>query len=113
MSYPPEPPEVRAEAVEQLTRIRPDDPSIPFEHRTRTGDAAEEITALAREAGCDLIVMGTHGRTGLARWLMGSVAEKVLRHALCPVLTVKTPTPLAETAADSAPVRLGVGTSAN
>jgi nucleotide-binding universal stress UspA family protein len=46
---------------------------------------------IAKESGCDLIVMGTHGRTGVGRLLMGSVAEKVLRGATCPVLTVKTP----------------------
>jgi len=40
---------------------------------------------------CDLIVMGTHGRTGLGRLLVGSVAEEVLRKAVCPVLVVKTP----------------------
>jgi nucleotide-binding universal stress UspA family protein len=45
---------------------------------------------VAKETGCDLIVMGTHGRTGLGRLLMGSVAETVLRKAPCPVLTVKS-----------------------
>jgi nucleotide-binding universal stress UspA family protein len=40
-----------------------------------------------------LIVLGTHGRTGLARLMMGSVAEKVMRGATCPVVTVKTPPP--------------------
>jgi hypothetical protein len=48
---------------------------------------------VADEATCDLIVMGTHGRRGLGRLLMGSVAEQVVRKALCPVLTVKTPLP--------------------
>ena len=43
------------------------------------------------ETGADLIVMGTHGRTGLRRLLMGSVAEQVVRKATCPVLTVRTP----------------------
>jgi len=47
-----------------------------------------EILQLARESGCDLIVMGTHGRTGLEHLLMGSVAERVLRTASVPVLTV-------------------------
>jgi nucleotide-binding universal stress UspA family protein len=46
----------------------------------------------------DLIVMGTHGRTGLPRLLMGSVAEKVLRKALCPVLVVKAPFAVTEAA---------------
>ncbi len=48
-----------------------------------------EIVAYARECDADLIVMGTHGRSGLAHALLGSVAEKVLRKAPCPVLTVR------------------------
>jgi nucleotide-binding universal stress UspA family protein len=46
----------------------------------------------------DIIVIGTHGRTGLTRLLMGSVAEAIVRRATCPVLTVKQPTPVAATA---------------
>ena len=55
------------------------DPDIRVETRLEDGDAAEEILRVAEEAGCDLIVMGTHGRSGLGRLLMGSVAEAVLR----------------------------------
>jgi nucleotide-binding universal stress UspA family protein len=51
------------------------------------GQAAEEIAKKA-EAGFDLVVMGTHGRTGLSHLVMGSVAQKVVRLAHCPVLTV-------------------------
>jgi nucleotide-binding universal stress UspA family protein len=47
---------------------------------------------VARELNCDMIVIGSHGRTGLSRLLMGSVAERVVRRATCPVLTVKAPT---------------------
>jgi nucleotide-binding universal stress UspA family protein len=54
-----------------------------------TGDAWHEIVKLAEEGQFDLIVMGTHGRTGIKHALMGSVAEKVLRKATCPVLTVR------------------------
>jgi nucleotide-binding universal stress UspA family protein len=50
-----------------------------------------EIIRLAREADVDLIVMGTHGRTGLRHVLMGSVCDKVVRKAPCPVLTVRHP----------------------
>lgn len=57
------------------------------------GDPSSEILRIAAESKADLIIMGTHGRSGLGRLLMGSVAEKVLRHATCPVLTVKTPIP--------------------
>ena len=55
------------------------------------GDPAEEILRVAKENKCDVIVLGTHGRRGIGRLVMGSVAEQVLRRADCPVLTVKTP----------------------
>ena len=58
---------------------------------TAQGTPFYEILATARETGADLIVMATHGRTGLAHLLLGSVAEKVVRMAPCPVLTVKPP----------------------
>jgi len=61
-------------------------------------DPAGEILRLAAEVECDLIVLGTHGRTGLGRVLLGSVAEQVLRRAPCPVLTVKMPLPAAGSA---------------
>jgi nucleotide-binding universal stress UspA family protein len=50
-----------------------------------------EIRAAAERYRADLIVMGTHGRTGLAHAVLGSVAERVVQHAPCPVLTVKAP----------------------
>jgi nucleotide-binding universal stress UspA family protein len=53
------------------------------------GFAAREITSKAREGAFDLIVMGTHGRTGLSHLLLGSVAERVVQAAHCPVLTVR------------------------
>lgn len=56
----------------------------------RTGDARDLINETARELGADLIVMGTHGRRGLSRALLGSVAETVVRSAPCAVLTVRT-----------------------
>ena len=55
------------------------------------GDAAAEIVRVARERGVDLIVIASHGRTGLGRILFGSTAEEVVRHAPCPVLVVKPP----------------------
>lgn len=64
---------------------------VTMERRLKEGDAATEILRSAAEVKADLIVMGTHGRRGLGRLLMGSVAEQILRQAACPVLTVKTP----------------------
>ena len=55
------------------------------------GEAASEIVRVARERGADLIVISSHGRTGLGRILFGSTAESVVRHAHCPVLVVKPP----------------------
>jgi nucleotide-binding universal stress UspA family protein len=77
----------------QLERVQAHDPRVVIEHRLIEGEPAGEILRVAREAGCGLIVMGTHGRTGLGRLLMGSVAEHVVRKAPCPVLTIKSPFP--------------------
>jgi nucleotide-binding universal stress UspA family protein len=76
---------------DQLQQIRPTNPNIPVHHVFLQGDPATEIVNYAAGAGIDLIVMGTHGRTGLERLLLGSVAEKVMRDALCSVLVVKLP----------------------
>jgi len=54
------------------------------------GNTARSIVDIARDGGADLIVMGTHGRGGVVHLLLGSVAEKVVRMATCPVLTVRT-----------------------
>lgn len=79
------------ELEELLERVRPTDPAVPFAHRLLLGDPATEIVRLAEEEKVDLIVLGTHGRTGLVRLLMGSVAEAIVRRASCPVLTLKDP----------------------
>ncbi len=62
-----------------------------MEHVFLEGDPATQIVRYSREAGVNLVVMGTHGRTGVERQLMGSVAEKVMRDASCSVLVVKLP----------------------
>jgi nucleotide-binding universal stress UspA family protein len=72
-----------------LDEVRPTDPAVPYVHRLLSGVAAEEILKLAEHEHVDLIVIATHGRTGLARVLMGSVAEEIVRRATCAVLTVK------------------------
>ena len=60
----------------------------PFKHRVVVGEAASTILRLAEEGKHDLIIMGTHGRRGLPRLLLGSVAQKIVARAHCPVLTV-------------------------
>lgn len=73
----------------------------------REGEAAEEILYVADAEGCDLIVMGTHGRSGLDRLLAGSVAESVMRKARCPVLSVRTPTTITEESPQRISVPMG------
>jgi nucleotide-binding universal stress UspA family protein len=77
--------------LEKLHELKPHDRYVRVEHRLVEGDAPTEILRIAEEEKCNLIVLGTHGRSGLGRLLMGSVAEQVVRKASCPVLTVKTP----------------------
>jgi nucleotide-binding universal stress UspA family protein len=57
--------------------------------RVEVGDAREVIDNVAEKIGADLIAMGTHGRRGVKRMLLGSVAESVVRSAPCPVLTIR------------------------
>ena len=63
--------------------------SAPVEKRTEVGDVAGTICRVAEEVGVDVIVVGSHGRTGLQRLFLGSVSEHVVRHAPCPVLVVR------------------------
>ncbi|MBR9987801.1 MAG: universal stress protein [Desulfosarcina sp.] len=62
---------------------------IPTDHRVVIGDPAESIVQLAEDEQADLIVMATHGRSGIKGLFFGSVAEKVVRSAACPVLTMR------------------------
>jgi len=79
-----------------LHKVVPPDKAVPYEHRLITGDPAHAVVRLAKDEEVDMIVMGTHGRTGLSRILMGSVAEAIVRRAGCPVLTYKEPDSKAE-----------------
>jgi nucleotide-binding universal stress UspA family protein len=89
-AVPPEPLDMGA-LERQLAQIKPTDASVAVTRSLLVGDEASEIVRFAEDKHADLIVMGTHGRTGFGRLLMGSVAETVLRQAPCPVLTIKTP----------------------
>jgi nucleotide-binding universal stress UspA family protein len=61
------------------------------------GEPASTILELSATENVDLIALGTHGRSGLSRWALGSVAERVLRSAEVPLLLVRTPTPAKQT----------------
>jgi universal stress protein A len=76
---------------QRLKEIVPPRTDVPVVRQFVLGHPADELVEYAEANGIDLIVMGTHGRTGLGRLLMGSVAESVVRRATCPVLTFKTP----------------------
>lgn len=64
-------------------------PSVSVKHVVRVGRPWQEVTDLAKETKTDLIILATHGYTGIKHALLGSVAEKIVRHAPCPVLTVR------------------------
>lgn len=82
----------RVKASQALDRIaRPwQQKGIQIETHLFKGDPATEIADKAKRLECDLIVMGTHGRSGMAHLMMGSVAERVVRTASIPVLTVRS-----------------------
>ena len=82
---------VRAEAKDYLTRIESGLKAAGFNASAVLGEGpvADAILECAERVGADLIVMSTHGRSGVARWLLGSVAEKIVRGAHLPVLLVR------------------------
>jgi nucleotide-binding universal stress UspA family protein len=82
--------ETRDEDESRLEKYCAHSPAgIRLTRRTELGAASEKILEVAGQERCDLIVMGTHGRRGLSRVLIGSVAEQVIRRADCPVLILR------------------------
>jgi nucleotide-binding universal stress UspA family protein len=77
----------------RFREIQSGEPRVRVEHRVIVADrpGATPILEILDKLGCDLIVMGTHGRRGLKHLLFGSVTEDVVRHARCPVMVVKAP----------------------
>jgi nucleotide-binding universal stress UspA family protein len=91
---PSEPEHYREVLTDKLCSLQQRYPELEIEaHLVFAADPAGRIIQEARDHKPDVIVMGTHGRTGLGRLLMGSVAEHVVRKAPCPVVTVKLPVP--------------------
>jgi nucleotide-binding universal stress UspA family protein len=88
-AIPPAPEETLEGLKTRLTEFKP--PNLTVEYHVVEGEPAAEIVRFAVERKADMIVLGTHGRTGIGRFLLGSVAEQVMRKAPCPVLTVKMP----------------------
>lgn len=90
---PPPSEQERSSRRKQLEAIAAEDADIRLEHLFKEGEPAPEILGVAGDIGAGLIVMGTHGRTGLKHLLMGSVAETIVRQAHTPVMIVKAPQP--------------------
>lgn len=78
-------------ANESLQNLRPAYPGIRCTKKLLHGDTAKEIIEYADKQAASVVVIGTHGRSGLLKLLMGSVAEEVVRDAKCPVIVVKVP----------------------
>ncbi len=76
-----------------LCRVAPPEAGLDMRYLLREGDPAAVIDQVVREKDCDLVVLGTHGRTGLDHLLMGSIAEEIIRRCPCPALVVKYPRP--------------------
>ncbi len=87
----PQPAAYRARLWQDLRQIPIPDPQPRVEYLLREEEPVTAILRTAAERDCDLIVIGSHGRHGLRRFLEGSVAEQVVRGAACPVLVVKVP----------------------
>ncbi len=83
--------DILRDANRGLAMIKERIPDVAVETVRVEGEPAADILRVAAERKVDLIVMGTHGRRGLRRWIAGSVAEHVVRAAPCPVLTVHAP----------------------
>jgi len=83
-------PEPNSERIlKMLEDVKPSDPSVPYTHRLTMGDPAGEVVRMAADENAEMIILGTHGRTGMTRLLMGSVAEAIVRRAPCPVLVYR------------------------
>ncbi|MCA8976063.1 MAG: universal stress protein [Planctomycetes bacterium] len=83
--------ELHNRAKEELEESRARlDPDVSIRTEMRNGEVHEQILECAKECDADVIVIGTHGHTGLRHMLLGSSAEKVVRMSECPVLTVRT-----------------------
>jgi len=91
--YIPDIDEIAREQYDKLATLQPTEVAVAYEHHFLRGNAADELIRFAKEQRADLIVIGTQGRTGVTRLVMGSVAEEVVRRSPCPVMTVRLRNP--------------------
>jgi nucleotide-binding universal stress UspA family protein len=96
--------QVATERAAELRRL-----GVAATSSVREGDPAHEIVEFARERGASIIVLGTRGQTGIARFLLGSVARNVLLHAPCSVLVVREKAIVRPLGADAEPTLVGTG----
>lgn len=89
--------EEEARDQKRLEEIKPTVEGVDVSYVVEFGSPIDKILEHAKEHDVDLIVMGTHGRTGLGRVLMGSVAEAVVRKSECPVLAIKSSSKIPQT----------------
>ena len=81
--------DARAEMDKEVSMFRAENPGVSIAGKVVVGFPFKEICREAEESNVQMIVIGTHGRTGLAHLLIGSTAERVVQHASCPVLSIK------------------------
>ena len=86
------PEEAREKLWEAIHQPYPEEATLDVEHRLEEGDPLQGILRVARESRCELIVLGMHPKSGWTGWLLGGMAEKVIRDAPCSVLVVKEAT---------------------
>lgn len=91
--------------IEPLTEVFADH-GVPVNHVLRQGDVVDAILQTATDVDADLLVMGTHGRKGLQRFFLGSVAEQIIRRAEIPVTTVRARDPDAHAGFDPAQLQV-------
>ena len=93
---------------DRFQHLHPSDAKVRVEHEVIVADkpSADDILDILEKQGCDLIVMGTHGRSWLKHRLFGSVTEEVVRRAHCPVMVVKAPVPKAAPTPQPSPAKV-------
>jgi nucleotide-binding universal stress UspA family protein len=80
---------MESEGKNALEKVEQRAGEVPVTTEVVTGSPSRQISEYASQNDCDVIVMGTHGRSGFDRWLLGSVAERVVRSSPVPVLTIR------------------------